>query len=679
MDGVGHGSDDQHGIDPTQSNDFQRRNSDVESGSITDGEERKNPNEVNPQSRFNIDSLRQSYATDNALSSGLSLSTHDESEGNLGDRTLDINHEYSPADRQTMHHNKTMDTINEEFEENKKESATDKSTFLNISIDDSAGTVDTLTESPESSPSKNRVRSIRFAATNEVRTYTPNPEEFIDDPSEFFNDTLSCGIRSRQFFAASALPLTYGATSSLTTLYLLYELMFRYEIKRDILGLYLMGVYLCRVLFSSICRFSPKTCVLLGSVLALLGFAAIYFSQSPQMVDSNHETTEDNGTAGLTLFIIGSILSNCNETIGATQMFVREQNVQNLKSMASKLKMQYLLVKFARIGSFVGAGFLYHIYGVRGVAIMGAGLVSLQLLFVLAYLALDVYRMTYDPNNIFGDDFVNHSPKCRLNCSLRAARGRRRLFKSAMSKLNRSMFKYYPPNIPPSRFKYFVSFCVFGRALSSVCIWVTSAVILVDDFGVDFVLVGGIFACATALELVTSWIVLRNSCQRKTMSTQRDIFISMGGILLSSAAIAAPNLYAYAAGFLTFAVFNTNLRLLLIELQGRSNDATESITLQLVRRVGIAGALYSIPLLHSVHPRLPFVLAFAFVLTSILMLVMSYCCCRNSGAAQELDDHFKNSSAREMSKRSRPSSKPERNLSFADRAMLARLIKGKEV
>lgn len=672
------GLDDQYSRDSNHPIDSKGTNPDIESGSIAEGKLGKRYNEDKFQCvRSDIDRLRYSYATENVLSSGLSLSTYDESERDLGNRT------YLSTDQKRMHDSKSMGDVTKESIGNPNTSIVDNSSLLNISIDESIETVDTLTESPESSPNKkNRVRSIRFAATNEIRTYTPNPEEFIDNPLDHFNDTLSCGARTRQFFAASALPLTYGATSSLTTLYLLYELMFRYEVKHDVLGLYLVGVYLCRVLFSSICRYSPKTFALLGSCMSLLGFTAIYFSQGPQMAGSTKETEERSGT-GLTLFIIGSILSNCNETIGANQIFVRDQNLQNIKYMASNLKMQYLLVKFARIGSFVGAGFLYHFYGVRAVAIMGAGLVSLQIIFLCAYLALDVYRMTHDPNNLFGDDFVNHSPKCRLNCSLRAARGRRRLFKSAMSKLNRNLFKYYPSNIAPNRLKSIISCCVFGRALSSVCVWISSTVILVDEFGANVLLVGGIFACATAIDFVSSWIVLRDRCRRKTIPSPREIFFCMGGILLSSATITAPHLYAYIAGFFTFAIFNSNLRLLLIELQGRSNDATESITLQLVRRFCIAGTLYAIPLLHSVYPTLPFALAFVFILASLLMLIMSLCCCRNcrifGDAQHELDDEMKNRSAREMSKKNRPSTKPERNLSFAERTMLTRLIKGQEI
>mmetsp|Transcript_8186 Transcript_8186/g.15404 ORF Transcript_8186/g.15404 Transcript_8186/m.15404 type:complete len:672 (+) Transcript_8186:152-2167(+) len=671
MDGLDIGSDDHLSIDSTNSNDFHNENSDVESGSII----HEHRLDVHP----NIHSLRHIYAIDNVLSrSDLSLSTHDESERNLGDKATYATHrDYFRTEKQRMNHSRAMGAATENINTSYPDNPLNPS-LLNVSIDESIETVDTSAESPEVSPNKDRVRSIRFAATNEVRTYTPNPEEFIDDPIDFFNDTPRCGVRSRQFFAASVLPFTYGATSSLTTLYFLYELMFRYESTRNILGLYLVGVYFCRILFSSICRFSPKTFVLLGSVLALLGFVAIFFSQNLQMIGSNNETDESSST-GVTLFIIGSILSNCNETIGATQMFVREQNIQSVKAMASNLKVQYLMAKFARIGSFVGAGFLYHIYGVGAVAIMGAGLVCLQIIFLLAYLAMDVFRVTYDPNNLFGNDYENHAPKCRLNCSLRAARGRRRLFKSAMSKLNRSLFKYYPPNIPPSRLKYFVSFCVFGRALSSVFVWITSTVILVDDFGADFVLVGGACASAAALDFATSWIMLRDSCHRKSMPTQREIFICMGGLLVSSAAITAPNIYSYAVGFWIFAICNSYLRLLLIELQGRSNDATESITLQLVRRFWIAGALYSIPLLYSIHPRLPFALGFSFVLVSLLMLVMSLCCCRNVGPVKELDHDANKRAAREMSRKNRPSTKPERNLSFAERSMLTRLIKGKEV
>jgi len=547
--------------------------------------------------------------------------------------------------------------------------------------DTSSDTADTFTESPNVSPYKSRIKSIRFADTNEVRTYTPNPEEFVDNPTDadVFNHSIGigCGMRARHFFASSALPFMYGATSSLTTLFFFYELMVRYGRKPEIIGVYLVGAYFCRVLFNAISRYAPKTFVLIGSMLALIGFVAIFVSQSPEFMELNEKMVfEDDG---LVLFIGGSILANCNETIGAMQMFVRDQNKDDIKVMGSQLKMHYFTAKMARVGSFIGGGFLYQMYGVHGVAALGAGLVSLQIVFLIFFFVLDLFRHNHDPNNKYGDEFIDLSPKCRLNCSIAAARGRRRLFKSAMSKLNRSLSKYYPSEVPPSSVRYIVPICVFGRTISSMCIWSSSALILVDDFQADFVTVGAIFGSAAAFDFLISLFALSEAWNKKKLPTKLGVYICMTGITLSSTATAAPKLYAFIAGFMVYVICNSILRILLIELQGSSNNATESLTVQLIRRLCTAGALYALPLLYMLHPRLPLVLALWFALFSSTILAMSLACCRTSTEIQKMDNEVEKKIARSGSARARPSKRPERNLLYAEQVMLGRLIKGKDV
>ena len=546
--------------------------------------------------------------------------------------------------------------------------------------DVSADTNDTFNDSPNDSPNASpRIKHIRFADKNEVREYTPNPEEFEDNPTDVFDHSgVGCGMRARHFFATSALPFMYGATSSLTTLFFFYELMVRYGRKPEIIGFYLVGAYLCRVVFNSISRYAPKTFVLVGSMMALLGFVAIFVSQSPEFMELNEKMVfEDDG---LILFIVGSVLANCNETIGAMQMFVRDQNKENMKVMGSQLKMHYFVAKMARVGSFIGGGFLYQIYGVHGVAALGVGLVSLQILCLILFFVLDLFRHNHDPNNNkFGDEFIDLSPKCRLNCSIAAARGRRRLFKSTMSKLNRSLSKYYPSDIPPSSVRFIVPICVFGRTISSICIWSSSALILVDDFETDFVTVGAIFGSAAAVDFLVSLFALSEMWNKKKLPTKLGVYICMAGITLSSTATAAPKLYAFIVGFMLYAICNSILRILLTELQGSSNNATESFTVQLIRRICTAGALYSLPLLYMLHPRLPLVLALWFALFSSTILAVSLACCRTSAEIQKLDNSVNQNIARSGSFRARPSRRPERNLLYAEQIMLGRLIKGKDV
>jgi len=537
----------------------------------------------------------------------------------------------------------------------------------------SASTDDTFSDSPILvSPYKSRIKSIRFAVTNEVREYTPNPDEFVDNPADVHR-SMGCGKRTRLFFAASALPFMYGATSSLTTIFFFYELMVRYGSRAKIVGAYLVGAYLTRILFNSISRYAPKTFVFIGSLFALLGFAAIFVSQSPEFMDLNDSMEfEDDG---LILFIVGSILANCNETIGGMQMFVRDQHKDDIKAMGSELKLHFLMAKMARIGSFIGASFLYQSYGVHGVAALGAGLVSLQILFLGAFLVLDLFRLNYDPSDKFEDEMIALKPKCRLNCSIRAARGRRRMFKSNMSAMNRTLAKYYPSHIPPSSVRYIVPICIFGRSISSIVIWSSVTIIMVDDFEATFITVGAVLACVATFDFLMSLLVL----SWNKMATKESIYICMGGITLSSTAMAAPTLYAFIAGFMLYTLCNSILRILLIELQGSSNNANESFTMQLIRRSLTAGALYSLPLLYALHPRLPLILALWSAFFSSTILFMFLICCRKSRDIQKMDNDVEQNIARAEAANIRPSKRPERNLMYVEQVMLSRLIKGKDV
>ena len=212
-----------------------------------------------------------------------------------------------------------------------------------------------------------------------------------------------------------------------------------------------------------------------------------------------------------------------------------------------------------------------------------------------------------------------------------------------------------------------------------MCIWSSSAIILVDDFEADFVTVGAIFGSAAAVDFLISLFALSEAWNKKKLPTKLGVYICMAGITLSSTATAAPKLYAFIAGFMVYAICNSILRILLIELQGSSNNATESLTVQLIRRICTAGALYSLPLLYMLHPRLPLVLALWFALFSSTILAVSLACCRTSAEIQKLDNSVDQKIARSGSFRARPSKRPERNLLYAEQVMLGRLIKGKDV
>jgi len=519
-----------------------------------------------------------------------------------------------------------------------------------------------------------RVKSIRFSATNEIRMYTPNPKEFEIDgnkPTDVYGPNYnSAKSKIRNFFVVRAIPFTYGASSSLTTLYFFLELVTNYGLSSKVIGAYLSAAYFTRVVFTSISRYAPKTFVLLGSVAALVGFGMVFLSQRPESFWIMNDE-------GLTFFILGSIFANSNETISATQMLVRDQHLENVKILGSKLKVHFFMSKLARVFTFAVSGFLYQNYGVEGVALYGAGMVCLQILCLIAYFFLDIYRIHHDPNNAFGEDFIAMKPECRPTFSIRAARGKRRLFKSAMSKLNKTLGKYYPSDVPQNIIRFIIPLGLFGLTLSSMCIWASTALIVVDDFSQGYLVLGTIFAAASALDLITSSFLLSKGWDtkfRKLMPEPYNFFMGLFGITLASALVAVPSFSVFVTGFMLYSIFSSLLSAALTEVQGSSNNATEPVTSQVMRRLCTAGSLFALPFLHALHPRLPFILGLWYALISSVTFTV-YMWCFPRGDDVELDEAGLQSTAT----RNRPSRRPERNLVRSERVMLARLMKGKDV
>ena len=59
-----------------------------------------------------------------------------------------------------------------------------------------------------------------------------------------------------------------------------------------------------------------------------------------------------------------------------------------------------------------------------------------------------------------------------------------------------------------------------------------------------------------------------------------------------------------SAGFMLYSIFSSELSAALTEVQGSSNNATEPVTSQVMRRFCTAGSLFALPFLHALHPRL---------------------------------------------------------------------------
>ncbi len=552
--------------------------------------------------------------------------------------------------------------------------------------------IDTMDQyiSPDSSKDSTtiplvREKTIRFSPSNKIHHFTPAPEEFVINPDEFYRTNPTCGRTARLFLVVYALPFMYGASSNVTTLYLLIELTIRYEINRWIAGVFIALAYISRLVFSSTNRIAPKSSVFFGSLVALVGFGLLYLSQDIDLLKSLHF----DESYGLTLFIIGSILSNTNESMSAMQIFVRDQLFYNIKETGQKLKRHYQMAKIARVASFGGGGVLYQSYGIKGLAVLGAIMISVQIICLIIFFILDGFREMIDQSEgLWGE--VKPPKRFAMNCSIRAAVGRRRLLTSSMSKLNRTLARYYPPAVPDKILRTILPVCVFGRTIASIIIWNVSALIMEDDFGKDYIVIGAVFSGMMLCDIIVSSISLTDNFHTilsKKLPPPTNFYVLMVGVTLSLGLVAIPNFIAFVIGLVIFVCFNSVLRTILSELQGSSSCGWESFQFQLIRRFWTAAALISIPMLDKVNPRLPLVLAiwFAFLSTTVLVVVIQ-CHRRPDASSDEKQEEGNNEKSKKDSSlfyvsrnSSRPSRRPEKNLNYTERIMLSRLIKGKDV
>lgn len=251
-----------------------------------------------------------------------------------------------------------------------------------------------------------------------------------------------------------------------------------------------------------------------------------------------------------------------------------------------------------------------------------------------------------------------------------------------MSKLNRTLSKYYPCDIPPSVLRYALPLCLFGKTLSHTCIWVSSVLIMKDDFDRNYIAIGAVLAGGSFSGLVSSVIFMSDGWQffmKKRYPSPRNIYVLMIGLSLSSAFVAFPIFVPFVIGFIFYGIFHAMLDILLTELSGTSISGGETYFNWFLRRIWIAGTLYALPILYELHPRLPFVLAFWFAFMSTVFLIVFIHCHSKEDVIAFVDDRLRDEEDKEGKRRRKPSRKPERNLAYTERVALGLLTRGDDL
>jgi hypothetical protein len=569
---------------------------------------------------------------------------------------------------------------------------------INIEAND---TMDTFVDSPitcfftpTKSPSKDHNNSldsinrrISFSESATVHVFSPTTyDKFVDNlPVSHTDPPPSKIYRFYLFLAVFAIPFAYGASTSLMYIFFLIELMEQFHVSPITAGLFLAATYGCRVIFTSLTRWAPKCFILIGTLASITGHFLIYQSQPPPSLPSQESLLQQKTTLhdnkDFTLFIVGSLLIHCNECFGALQIFVRDVHPKKLKRIGKSLVHHLYSMKIARFGSFIVAMFLYQYNDVRKLMIYGGSMVTLQLLLLLCYYVLDIFRDRFGPLVSYHREHV----PCGLDCSIYATLGRRRLFMTDMSKINRSLAKNYPCDLPQSICVFTVPLLLFAKTTSTICIWGIAAHVMDYDFELNELLLCGILAAAAFTSLFTSFVTMStigNKYFKQTLPPPMNIYLTVSGLTISSVVVAIPNFTAFVVGLMLHTVFNSMLSILLGEIQGSSSNPWEVRSFQTFRRIVTAATVFALPTLYHINHWFPFILGmWAPFLSTIILFVRIHIA---AGEAPE-DDTFdaitlrKRRESVDITSKKENSKRSERNLSYGEQIMLGKLIRGKEL
>jgi len=534
--------------------------------------------------------------------------------------------------------------------------------------------------------------------TNELRKIDDGIEissdEFINDPIEETKKDPQGkeDDRFQAFLSTILLPTLFGATSSIITLYYFVELEHRYGVENSTLGIFLALSYVTRVLFSSLGRVIPKTSAFVGSILSLVGYYIILLSVHRDMVKDSLQYIHSNER--LYMFVLGSTLTQCNEAMcSAMQIFIHSLNVTNIPNKGLKLKSNYHASKLSRVASFLIGGILYSLYSIDGIASIGAIMMILQIICLIVLYILDIYRVVPHQmrQDIQGNNDESYKPTFLANLNVSAIQSRRRIFKSDMSQLHRLLVKYYLVDIPPSILQQIIPICVYGRSISVLCIWSSVAIKMDHDFSFNYIAIGSIMACATLTDWIASIVFLRNDMHvyfKEVFPSPRDLFYSLTGMAFGCTLMVIPLFITFVSGFFLFCIFNSILKIILLDMQGSGGIiATDGILFTSFRRCSAGISLILIPILFEFHPNLPMILGLSNVLVAFFVLILFLyrstktvsnghddCVCQN--AMQAIENH--RSVVNELQMQVDRSNKPERSLQYDEQLMIASLIRGKD-
>jgi hypothetical protein len=413
----------------------------------------------------------------------------------------------------------------------------------------------------------------------------------------------------QQWILVYALPFFYGAITRLPFIYFVIHMRMTFDLDWLSIGFYVGSYQATRVATSVVAIFAPKLAHFSGTSIGLAGNLVVLLS------NSNDKTP----------FIVGTILVGFSETLACMQTYTKSVFDSDLTVLEHKLKVQYAAVMVGVTFAFGLGGFIYQRFGIDGVAIFGVAMSVFELLSLLAYFLLEMKPLV-------DESVTKRTDRCTSTNSSESSQD---------DNVGKSTFSVRKGDEMVAALDFFLGSGMGANYLSYIlCITfgmesitigynlAISPIFITEQFGKGTVVIGVMLGAGAGFgTLVSILMTLTNhgkTLMEKYLPSPYNLFVAMGGISASVLLASVPSFPVHVIGILFLMGFNDLAALILNEMQGTITTSRAYSAIgpmgQVVRRSFNVITAVTGPLLFSVLPQLPYIVA--GVVTALWTLVL---------------------------------------------------------
>ncbi|KAL9183453.1 hypothetical protein ACHAXT_004309 [Thalassiosira profunda] len=418
-------------------------------------------------------------------------------------------------------------------------------------------------------------------------------------------------MNAAELLLIGVMPFLYGAATRLPFIYFVIRLSQRFELGALPIGLCVGSYQACRVVTSALAAKASRLSHLLGTAAGLAGFLTVY------LADTN----------SLAPFVAGTVVIGFSETMSSLQKYAKEaatsQARKDRAEASLKLKAQYASVMLGVVFAFSVGGFVYQFSGINGVALFGAVVEFSALISGALYLLL-----ARNKSDTSAESELQEGGRSNAEEDAAAV-----VSKKLTTLMLESEARYVTDQNFPVTWINVILCISFGiEALTIGYNLSIGPIFMLEEFQKSTGIIGIMFAVGaasgTAAAIGVTCTSFGKAALQKIATSPFDVCFSMAGIATGVLVAAIPSFPVHVLGVVILMCFNDLGATLLTELQG-SITTTSNYSLigpmgQVVRRsLNVITALTG-PLLFSVYPRLPYLVAGGVTLLWTAVLYVAF-------------------------------------------------------